>query len=139
MGLPQSVVDKFEEFTSKMSPRGGVRQEPRVGYGTFCGSDPTTPNTVNSDAGSSGEFSWVCPDANGATGTPEGTDYDPSWPIEHPYGPQHDHDHDDHDHDHDDDSHTHPDPTDPVNPDSKTCCDCTLDLNTCDPIDCCLA
>ena len=82
-----SAADLFDEFTSKMKPRTtDVKEEPRVGYGTFCGEDPTGVTNGNDD-GSSGEFSWGCPDANGATNTPEGTDYDPDWPIEDPWNP----------------------------------------------------
>ena len=70
------------ELSTSIEPEIDVKQSPKVGYGTFCGGDPSNPTAFGEDAGSSGDFSWGCPDANGADGTPEGTDYDSSWPIE---------------------------------------------------------
>ena len=81
-----SAADLFDEFTWKLKP--STTAKPRVGYGTFCGNDPTTPTYVRDSEGSSGDFSHGCPDSTGALGTPEGTDFDPDWPILDPTLPE---------------------------------------------------
>ena len=119
--------------------------EPVSLYGTFCGGDPTNPQSVDgNDARSSGNFADGCPDTGGVDGTGEGTDYDPSWPIEAPpevlviecvVGDiiecvQENHCTDQH-------GNRHPSVTSIRLMACENCCDCNRDGNVCSDENCC--